>query len=294
MKKEIIRRSERMVAIYFEKLFGRFDYEVVLNQEGLTILTGPNGYGKSTILKSIEAIGNEFAGIMFFFSLDFKKITAVFKNDKTIVIEKDKRVIGIRDRDYQQEPTSEKIFFYDYNCMEIMLISNDDIIDNLCFEYYKGPLLSRELRNCILNELKILSVIRKYNETKQWGIILKGLSANQGFNTETEKMDNDVIVRKVNQMNGNFISEQILSDIYDEVSGVWSQEQLYYGTQGHDFCTLFATICNNYRKRGIKPIEVQASARCTFRWSDFVKTKLYLSVKEYSQVHSLKILAGIS
>ena len=63
-----------MVAIYFEKLFGRFDYEVVLNQEGLTILTGPNGYGKSTILKSIEAIGNEFAGIMFFFSLDFKKL----------------------------------------------------------------------------------------------------------------------------------------------------------------------------------------------------------------------------
>lgn len=229
--------------------------------------------------------------VLIYESYDGKKGVEVIVNDRFL---DNKRVIGIRDRDYQQEPTSEKIFFYDYNCMEIMLISNDDISDNLCFEYYKGPLLSRELRNCILNELKILSVIRKYNETKQWGIILKGLSANQGFNTETEKMDNDVIVRKVNQMNGNFISEQILSDIYDEVSGVWSQEQLYYGTQGHDFCTLFATICNNYRKRGIKPIEVQASARCTFRWSDFVKTKLYLSVKEYSQVHSLKILAGIS
>ena len=229
--------------------------------------------------------------VLIYESYDGKKGVEVIVNDRFL---DNKRVIGIRDRDYQQEPTSEKIFFYDYNCMEIMLISNDDIIDNLCFEYYKGPLLSRELRNCILNELKILSVIRKYNETKQWGIILKGLSANQGFNTETEKMDNDVIVRKVNQMNGNFISEQILSDIYDEVSGVWSQEQLYYGTQGHDFCTLFATICNSYRKRGIKPIEVQASARCTFRWSDFVKTKLYLSVKEYSQVHSLKILAGIS
>ena len=229
--------------------------------------------------------------VLIYESYDGKKGVEVIVNDRFL---DNKRVIGIRDRDYQQEPTSEKIFFYDYNCKEIMLISNDDIIDNLCFEYDKGPLLSRELRNCILNELKILSVIRKYNETKQWGIILKGLSANQGFNTETEKMDNDVIVRKVNQMNGNFISEQILSDIYDEVSGVWSQEQLYYGTQGHDFCTLFATICNNYRKRGIKPIEVQASARCTFRWSDFVKTKLYLSVKEYSQVHSLKILAGIS
>lgn len=57
---------------------------------------------------------------------------------------------------------------------------------------------------------------------------------------------------------------------------------------------IFVHYLQQFGKRGIKPIEVQASARCTFRWSDFVKTKLYLSVKEYSQVHSLKILAGIS
>ena len=84
----VIKRSERMIAIQFEKLFERFDYNVTLNQDGLTILTGPNGYGKSTILKSIEAIGNELAGVMFFFSIDFKKITVWFENDRKIVIEK--------------------------------------------------------------------------------------------------------------------------------------------------------------------------------------------------------------
>ncbi len=84
----LLRRSERMVGIQFEKLFGRFDYDVIFNSEGLTILTGPNGYGKSTILKSIEAIGKEFVGIMFFMGLDFRKITVNFENNRNIIIEK--------------------------------------------------------------------------------------------------------------------------------------------------------------------------------------------------------------
>lgn len=86
-----------MIAIHFEKLFGRFNYDVVLNKEGLTILTGPNGYGKSTILKSIEAIGNELLGIVYFFSLDFRKITVCFQNEKRVVIEKKEDSVIIND-----------------------------------------------------------------------------------------------------------------------------------------------------------------------------------------------------
>lgn len=92
----LLQRSERMLGIQFEKLFGRFDYDVIFNPEGLTILTGPNGYGKSTILKSIEAIGKEFVGIMFFMSLDFKKIVFNFENNRNLIIEKvdDKLIIN--------------------------------------------------------------------------------------------------------------------------------------------------------------------------------------------------------
>ena len=85
---DLLQRSERMIGIQFKKLFGRFDYDVIFNSEGLTILTGPNGYGKSTILKSIEAIGKEFVGIRFFMELDFKKITVNFENNRNIIIEK--------------------------------------------------------------------------------------------------------------------------------------------------------------------------------------------------------------
>ncbi len=97
MISNVVKRSERMIAIEFEKLFGRFDYDVRLNQDGLTILTGPNGYGKSTILKSIEAIGNGLAGILYFFSIDFNKIIVSFENDKKITIEKHEGNLYIND-----------------------------------------------------------------------------------------------------------------------------------------------------------------------------------------------------
>jgi predicted ATP-binding protein involved in virulence len=44
----------RLSHIGIKKLFGQFDYSIELNQEeGITILTGPNGYGKTTILNII-------------------------------------------------------------------------------------------------------------------------------------------------------------------------------------------------------------------------------------------------
>jgi predicted ATP-binding protein involved in virulence len=50
----------RLNRIKIEKLFGKFDYDIKLNQdEGITILTGPNGYGKTTIL---TIIANLYAG----------------------------------------------------------------------------------------------------------------------------------------------------------------------------------------------------------------------------------------
>lgn len=77
-----------MLGIHFKKLFGRFDYDVTFNAEGLTILTGPNGFGKSTILKSIEALGKEFEGIIFFMRLDFEQIIIDFTDEKKLVINK--------------------------------------------------------------------------------------------------------------------------------------------------------------------------------------------------------------
>lgn len=44
-----------MLSFEVKKLFGKFNYKFKLKKSGITILTGPNGFGKTTILKCLEA-----------------------------------------------------------------------------------------------------------------------------------------------------------------------------------------------------------------------------------------------
>lgn len=76
-----------LTKILYKKLFGVFDYEINLKEGGVTIITGPNGFGKSTILKSIDAFYS--LDIIFFIRLDYEKISFFSNVDETpISIEK--------------------------------------------------------------------------------------------------------------------------------------------------------------------------------------------------------------
>ena len=73
--------------IQFKKLFTRFDYDIQTNEDGITILTGPNGFGKSTILNCIEHVSRGYEGLVYFSNLDFKEI--IF--DNKIQVQKEKQ-----------------------------------------------------------------------------------------------------------------------------------------------------------------------------------------------------------
>ena len=76
--------------IRIEKLFSRFDYDISINQ-GITIITGPNGFGKSTILRIVNAISK--GNINFFRKLDFYNITIEFyKADKITIKKRDDKL----------------------------------------------------------------------------------------------------------------------------------------------------------------------------------------------------------
>jgi predicted ATP-dependent endonuclease of OLD family len=75
----------KLSRIKIEGLFGQFDYDIKLNQdEGITILTGPNGYGKTTILKIIWSLFNQ--DFYFTQSLPFKEISFGFDNCHVICL----------------------------------------------------------------------------------------------------------------------------------------------------------------------------------------------------------------
>jgi len=72
--------------IKIEKLFDLFDYTIELKEEGITILTGPNGYGKTTVLKIIDAIASKNG--FFFIRLLFKEIIMEFSGQELVTLKK--------------------------------------------------------------------------------------------------------------------------------------------------------------------------------------------------------------
>jgi predicted ATP-binding protein involved in virulence len=77
----------RLVKIKINGLFDLFSYDIDLNQEeALTILTGPNGYGKTTILNILYSLFN--CRFYYFQKLLFKEIVFYFDNQYRLEVKK--------------------------------------------------------------------------------------------------------------------------------------------------------------------------------------------------------------
>ena len=76
-------------------LFNRFNYDIKLKSGGITIITGPNGYGKSTILRIINSVSNE--PLEKIIEFPFKQIEINFTDAESFLIEKTKESIKIND-----------------------------------------------------------------------------------------------------------------------------------------------------------------------------------------------------
>ncbi len=78
-----------------KKLFGRFNYDITLNNSGITIITGPNGYGKSTILNMInEFSNNNFSKLL---NYNFYSLKLCFSDNSNLIIKKLQNTFKIND-----------------------------------------------------------------------------------------------------------------------------------------------------------------------------------------------------
>lgn len=84
-------------SVEITKLFGRFDYKINFSSDGIIIVTGPNGYGKSTILKMINTFCND--NLQKVLDYTFKKFTIICEESK-IAIEKSNSTFKINDDEF--------------------------------------------------------------------------------------------------------------------------------------------------------------------------------------------------
>jgi predicted ATP-binding protein involved in virulence len=82
----------KVQSIRIKKLFGLFDYNIELNNiENMTILTGPNGYGKTTVLNILYNLFNQ--RFFYFQKLNFETISVSFEQNRRIDVTKKKGIM---------------------------------------------------------------------------------------------------------------------------------------------------------------------------------------------------------
>ncbi|MCR5600402.1 MAG: AAA family ATPase [Ruminococcus sp.] len=174
--------------ITINNLFGRFCYDITLKDGGVTIITGPNGFGKSTILRVIDALSSK--NYYFFHQIKFDEIKIEFDNCDSFKVKKENNYIN----------------FNGIIVSNRKLMSDETLLDNY----------SRLIRNS--SEHKKDFYIDRTNENSNfYGGMLDNIIANNSVSLNYlktldryEKLNNSFDKYKVGCGEVRFISEQRL------------------------------------------------------------------------------------
>lgn len=184
------------------------------------------------------------------------------------------RIIGIRDKDYCSSPSDANIFFYDNCCIEMMLLNSDQSYDTIYNAFYSGTVEKSNLKEHILQELKKISVLRKYNEQNRKNIKFDGLRIGSlvDANDKITRQNLVINLREINPQNGLDFEE-----IIDESIGE-NKDILLDITNGHDFLNCFKAICDKTKKNAVKAETIFSVLQAAFSNDDMKNTLLYNSI----------------
>ena len=206
----------------------------------------------------------------------------------------DDRVIGICDRDYDPLYENSRVFYYDYSCLEMMLISSDSVFCNFCYTYYCGQEAPIELRMKVFQDLKWISFFRKLNSENSWGVRFTALNYHTAFDDKQNKLDLTVLLRQLTESNPGLICPQheMLSKVSKECRLTPSISTFFTITNGHDFMYYFQHLCCIYNRQSQSSRdEMFKGLVCSFYKMDFEKTSLFSILSEYQCSHNLKVLS---
>lgn len=139
--------------ISVEKLFGLLNYTITLENSDTIIITGPNGYGKTMLLKIIDNILKH--NIDFFFSLHFTQISLEFNNSKIKLDKQKNKSISVTITN-QYNNKSHKLFTPNKKRKDTANFLDDFYVDHINYdEHEKRLLLAKIAYDELLNHERI-------------------------------------------------------------------------------------------------------------------------------------------
>ncbi len=195
-----------------------------------------------------------------------EEILAKFKNNK--------KIIGIRDRDYEKRKLDNRIFFYDFCNIEMMIINDNNVFERICCEYYEGKMNYIELRKNILQNLLLISILRKKNEEekKMWNFNGINYDMDENGKIAEESLFFDLQTINPSKPKNEFVFSFAKIIKYEELLNI---------TNGHDFIKTFIKYCKKENGKNINEKNLLEVLRCTFTKESFKRTALYKDIKCY-------------
>lgn len=208
----------------------------------------------------------------------------------------DDRVIGICDIDYDIDISCPRVFYYDYCCLEMMLISDDSAFSSFFYSYYPASGNPEEIRLFLLSNLKWLSLYRKLSAEQLWGVNFKGLSLKKAVDKTSHTLKIADILSQINKLNRGSISNgrEQLGQISLACQKEYDQNGYLYITQGHDFLYYFQALCEIARQcKGKSPgiSELFHALVSSYHKENFTQSNLYQSLAKHQTTYKLSILS---
>ena len=91
----------RITKVSVKKLFGIFDHDIPMHDSRITIIHGPNGFGKTVLLTMVHGLFNSRYKV--FSDVPFEEFRVEFENDEEICIRRDDANQSSRSEDDNQE-----------------------------------------------------------------------------------------------------------------------------------------------------------------------------------------------
>ena len=177
--------------LQIKKLYDQYNYDIDFNseeKEQITILTGPNGYGKTTILRILKSLNPKF--LYYFYVIKFSEIIISFDNNTVLNITQNYKteVESIFAIDYKDELEKEVRFIWNKTTGEPLthFVYNRTNIEKArrTYKFLRGTysrrkafedLTSREKEEILLDNEEFNEYIAKANGQEQFLMQLEAL-----------------------------------------------------------------------------------------------------------------------
>ncbi|WP_339011625.1 DUF4435 domain-containing protein [Lactococcus garvieae] len=192
-------------------------------------------------------------------------------------------IIAICDRDYNNI-SHNKVFYYDYCCLEMMMLSNDGvfkkILSSLNLEYKSFK------RHMLLESLLPLSLLRKKNTEEALGVNFNGIKITDILSEDKGELKQ--LQNKLSLINPSIPFHDVQRKM-DEVKQILEleknkgEENLLNLTQGHDFISLLQTLHKQHcARRTQSETTIRLVMNAAYTAKAFSKTNLFSEIKNFS------------